>query len=539
MQGHAWLGEAVRGLLSSMLVLARTKLAAVLDRRASRLRASRCGETRSTMHLIARSVRSHAARLGSAGLRVACVFAVALSMGCASYSRQVQDARSALDQGRPAVAAEKLSRNLGVSQATDIPDKVKSDKAVTLLSRGALHQRAGNHAAATADLMAADKAIEILDFSKSSAEELGKFLFSDDTGVYRAPVFEKLMINPLALISFWGLGNMQAARVEARRFGVAWRYARENSNDIHMPTGCVGLYLSMATFIASGRPDEAETFRRAGSSAGCEGFARSPKPSDALIAAHTFPITDRCAPQQSASEAIQDTATTAESTVIKSAEKDEETGERPAAAAGSSSAAKPADPACGYLLLVGLSGRIPAKIEKRIHIGLALSLGAFFLSPMQSSTMQRLGAQGLVTWINYPELEPQRFSDRPPRASIDNIEVPFHVDVSLAGVARAAWDEAKGKVIAAAIVRMVTRAAIGIGVEEAVGGIWGLLLNLGGQAAMSATDTPDTRSFWALPAGIHAALVHLPVGHHEVVVGGYPVAVEVKARPPSLLLVVR
>ncbi len=469
--------------------------------------------------LISKQTWAHNARLGSLYRHLACLCLVAFSVGCASYSRRVRDARNALDRGQPALAAEKLNRNLGVDSAEDIPNKLRSDKAVTLLSRGALHQRAGNHAAATADLTAADKAIEILDFSKSSAEDLGKFLFSDDTGAYRAPIFEKLMINPLALISFWGVGDMQAARVEARRFGIAWRYARESSQDIHMPTGCVGLYLSMATFIASGRPDEAETFMRAGSAAGCEGFARSETPSDHLLTAHAYPITDRCTRLGTPDEGSEPTESRAPTN--QSAPVAEQTS------------------TCGYLLLVGLSGRIPAKIEKRVHIGLALSLGALFLNPMQSRTIQRLGAQGLVTWINYPELEPQRFSDRAPNARIDNLDVPFHLDVSLADVARRTWDEAKGKVIAAAIIRLVTRAAIGIGVEKAVGGIWGLLLNLGGQAALSASDTPDTRSFWALPAGIHAALLRLPVGHHEVTVGGYPVGVEVKERPPSLLLVVR
>jgi hypothetical protein len=83
--------------------------------------------------------------------------------------------------------------------------------------------------------------------------------------------------------------------------------------------------------------------------------------------------------------------------------------------------------------------------------------------------------------------------------------------------ARAQYDNDKGKIIASAVTRMVTRAAIGQGAKAAVNdNVLGMFISLGSQAALSAADTPDTRSWATLPARM--AFLRIPVtpGKHQI-----------------------
>jgi uncharacterized protein len=52
--------------------------------------------------------------------------------------------------------------------------------------------------------------------------------------------------------------------------------------------------------------------------------------------------------------------------------------------------------------------------------------------------------------------------------------------------------------------------------RKAEGGVVGALLSLGVQATLTATDTPDTRSWATLPARIALGRVRLPAGTYDV-----------------------
>jgi uncharacterized protein len=74
-------------------------------------------------------------------------------------------------------------------------------------------------------------------------------------------------------------------------------------------------------------------------------------------------------------------------------------------------------------------------------------------------------------------------------------------------------------VIAGAITRMISRVVAGKGVQAAAGNdnpVAGLLLGLATQATLTATDTPDTRSWATLPARMAFARVMLPAGTRTV-----------------------
>ncbi|HET9960445.1 MAG TPA: hypothetical protein VFQ61_38510, partial [Polyangiaceae bacterium] len=172
----------------------------------------------------------------------------------------------------------------------------------------------------------------------------------------------------------------------------------------------------------------------------------------------------------------------------------------------------------GEILAVVSFGRVPVKIAQRVPIGLALTYASGALSPTDASRANYLAGQGLVTWVNYPELEPSRSSFGSPSFSLDGSSVALESPTAVDEEARRAWDDAKGTVVAAAITRMLSRVVAGEAVRQtAKDGLVGALLGLGVQATLTAADTPDTRSWQTLPARMVFGRARVKAGQHEVV----------------------
>ena len=93
----------------------------------------------------------------------------------------------------------------------------------------------------------------------------------------------------------------------------------------------------------------------------------------------------------------------------------------------------------------------------------------------------------------------------------------------------------KPKIIAAALVRMASRAALAEGVRAGgnqQSGLLGDILSILFESAMVAADRPDTRSWTMLPSHVLVARVPLQPGAHDVTVsfgggGGRKVTVDV------------
>src|SRR5437867_4041069 len=135
------------------------------------------------------------------------VLAIALSTaGCAGHAAQTEEARSALDAGRPGEALRLLNERLDVKTAAEVPPKISGDGSLFLLDRAMVLQELASQSRAAApkgyvwssrDLEIADKQIEVLDLSRNAAADVAKYLFSDDVGAYKAPTYEKLLINTM------------------------------------------------------------------------------------------------------------------------------------------------------------------------------------------------------------------------------------------------------------------------------------------------------------------------------------------------------
>ncbi len=181
------------------------------------------------------------------------------------------------------------------------------------------------------------------------------------------------------------------------------------------------------------------------------------------------------------------------------------------------------DPAQGEILVIIGSGRVPPKIPKRIPIGLALTLMADSISPHDRSAANALAAKGLVTWLNYPTLGQSRGAFARPSVLVDGAAVPVEEAMAVEASVRKIWLEAESTVMLAAFTRMLTRAVAGEVMQGATqaaagrdGGPLGLLVGLATSAALTAADTPDTRSWSTLPARIDVARVPVPAGKHTV-----------------------
>jgi hypothetical protein len=173
------------------------------------------------------------------------------------------------------------------------------------------------------------------------------------------------------------------------------------------------------------------------------------------------------------------------------------------------------------VLVVVSQGRVPALHAERVPIGLALTVGSLYLTGAQTQAARRLAGQGVATWVNFPELDKGPSGYATPSVEVDGKLLGVDGVTRVDDLVRAAFEKAKGPVMASAITRMLTRGAVGAAAGVGVGkssnsGALGMLAAIATQAAMAAADTPDTRSWGTLPARVNIARIRLPPGSHKV-----------------------
>lgn len=416
---------------------------------------------------------------GPALLTALCVL---FTTGCAGHAARTVAARKALDRHEPAKALELYNEELGVSSGGELPKEVSGDNALLLLDRSTISQQLTEYENSSRDLQTADKQIEMLDFTRATGHEIGRYLFSDDTGPYKARPYEKLLINTLNMVNYLARGNVAGAKVEARRLAVMQKYLDQTEN---RPTAALlgpGSYLAGFAFERMGEYGEALRYY-----------------DEAL----------KATPYRSLTEPVRWAAQYANYTSPRIT---------PIVESGKPSV----DPKEQAELLVVVSyGRVPALRAERVPIGLALTGATLYLTGAQTQAARRLAGQGVATWVNYPELEPAPRAYPAPVVTVDGSPTPIDTITPVDELVREAFERAKGPIMASAITRMLARGAVGAaagtGVAKASNsGPLGMLLALGAQAAMSAADTPDTRSWATLPARIAISRVRVAPGTHTV-----------------------
>ncbi|HLK41222.1 MAG TPA: hypothetical protein VKU41_30935 [Polyangiaceae bacterium] len=407
---------------------------------------------------------------------------IALLQGCASHSERMLPVRTALDEGQPREAIALLDKEMEVSTDSDLPADLQSDKSLFVLDRASIQQSVSQFARSKSDFEAADKAIDMLDLAHDAKDTIGEYVFSGSSGRYRAPPYEKLSINTLNMINYLELHDLDGARVEARRLAVMQKYVVD---DLHEDSPVIGLgaFLAGLTFEESDQPDEA--LRWYDQALEFTGFRSLRDPVRLLLAGARY-RTPRLRDLEASS-----------------------TGAAPVSPAASGQ---------GEIVLVVGYGRVPHKIAQRVPIGLALTLFADALQPNDVAAANRLAAQGLVTWVNYPTLGHERGGYALPVAQLDGGYVQLEEAVNVTKEVRAEWKKIEGKIVVSAITRMIARYAAGSLARAAAGSndLVGVLLSLGTQATLTALDTPDTRSWETLPARVAIARLRVPSGTHHL-----------------------
>jgi tetratricopeptide (TPR) repeat protein len=434
------------------------------------------------------------------------VLVVALLAGCAGHESRVRGALEALDRAGPEHAAAALNEELEVDRSEDLPKDVGGDNALLLLDRATILQSASRYDLSQRDFGVADKQIELLDLSRNAADDLGKYLFSDDVGRYRAPPFEKLLLNTFNMMNYLARGDLAGARVEARRLSVMQRFLKDQGDSALIG---LGSYLAGFTFEVSGRPDEALRYYE--EALAYRQYASLYTPLRALTGG--APRTPRIA----------------------------------AVVAGAEPAPTLEASGMGEICVVVGYGRVPQKEPVRIPIGLALTLVAGHISPHDHATATKLAAKGLVTWVNFPRLGKTRGRYSVPQMWVDGRPAPLEHALDVEAEVRKEWDKHEGTIILAAITRMITRLvageAVGAAANAASGdkhGVVGLLAGLATTASLAAADTPDTRAWSTLPSNIAVGRMRLAPGRYrvELAARGRHKRYDIDVRPGSWAFVV-
>ncbi len=419
---------------------------------------------------------ANAGRVLGTAISAACA---SVLVGCGGHSARTLEMRTALDEGRPRAAIASLDKELDVDHDGDMPKKIEGDNALLVLDRASIQQSLAQWPFAENDFQAADKAIDMLDLAHNASDSIGTYVFSDSAGRYVAPPYEKLLINTLNMIDYLEQGDLSGAKIEARRLAVMQKYYADALNQRDNPILGLGGFLAGVAFEKAGDVDEA--LRWYDEALAFTGYG-------ALA-----PTIARLLPQGSYS-----------SPSLK------------AAAARAQGTAPLADGEGEVIFVLGY-GRVPHKIPKRIPIGLALTMVSGSISPNNYATANKLAAQGLVSWVNYPTLAPGQGAYAIPQCVLDGQYVPVEEAVDISAQVRAEWKTIEGKVILSAITRLIARLAVGGGIDAAThGSLLGTLLSLGTQATLTALDTPDTRSWETLPARVAIARVRVKAGAHTI-----------------------
>lgn len=419
---------------------------------------------------------------GARALTLCALVAAPWLAGCGGHEARTLKMRTALDAGSARGAIAAINEELDVKTAKELPKEIQGDNAILVLDRASIQQSIVQFDLSRRDFEAADKAIDMLDLARNAGDSIGEYVFSGSAGRYRAPPYEKLLVNTLNMLNYLEQHDLNGARIEARRLSVMQKYYKDSLKQPNNPVLGLGAALAGFTYEKSGEADEAlryydEALEFSGFHALGDAVKRL-----APLGAYRSP--------------------------------------RIKALAGEDPKPPPPEGDTGEILFVVGYGRVPHKIAQRVPIGLALTWMSGALSPTDHARANAIAAQGLVTWINFPSLAPGQGKYEIPACRLDGEYVELEEAVDVDRAVRAEWKKIEGKIILSAITRLIARFAVGEGIRSAAGrdNVLGLIASLGAQATLTALDTPDTRSWETLPARVAVARVRVPAGRHTVLV---------------------
>jgi uncharacterized protein len=416
----------------------------------------------------------------------ACLAAWILLAGCSGYMTASEAFRRSMNTGDPNGALAHVNEALQVKNDLDLPEEMEADTPLLLLERATILQALGRYEASAKNFQFADKSLDVLDLTGDTLGSISKFMFSDDATLYKAPPFEKLLINTTNMLNYLALGNANSAQIEARRFIVNRKYLKDREGESARGMLALGSYLCGVAFEMGGETDIA--MRHYGDAYEAGGVPTL-KEAVRRLASYSGATDPRM------KDVVGDTP-------VEFDAKDAE------------------------VVVIYQSGMAPYRYPERMPIGPAVVIASNNrrnqrLSSKQRDQAGRFAAKGLLKWVNYPSLRSQKGPARRVTVEVDKRPITSGVGLDVQNTAVKEFERVKGTLIAASITRLITRAiagSVGEGIgakatgNKQLGFVIGLLL----EGAMTAADTPDTRSWVTLPAQFHVARVRVPAGAHTV-----------------------
>ncbi len=411
-------------------------------------------------------------------VRVALLALAALAAaGCATYTERVDQAMRAAAGGNYDAAVGDINRVLGVGSADDLPSSWNGDRPLAALERGTLQQALSRYPDSARDLSAAEQKLELLDLTGDAIGTLGSYLYSDSVKTYKTPPTERLSLNAINMLNYLAVGDLDGAAVEARRFQVMRDYLAAEEIEADGPA-TLGTYLAGFVFERRGEGDRALRYYE-------EALARGP------LESLSAPIARLAAANPFRGPRISE--------VLARVPK----------------AQPPAAPEREVLIVLNV-GRVPHKEPKRIPVGVAIGLAGVYATG--KFDVLKYGAAKVVV---YPDLVDSPSTLGPASVTVDGSAVAVEALTDLGAAVSQEYEKAKPKIIAAALTRMATRAAVAEGIRA--GGrqeskVLGDVLAIVFESALVAFDRPDTRSWTTLPGRVLVARVPVAPGQHTVAV---------------------
>lgn len=431
-------------------------------------------------------------------------------MGCSGgYAGRTAEFRVRLDSGNAPAALAEIDQLVAEAASEAAAGSVDEDYPLLLLERATLYQAVGDHRAAVADFAAADQMMEILDLTPEGASVAAEYLWSDDAGLYRPPIYEKLMINIAAMASYLAMGDFSGARVEARRLTVLTSFFETTELAGHPMMGAAD-YLAGLVMELSGERAKALRYYLAAARIG-----DAPGLDEAIVRLSVG------------------TTLAGHSEVAAARER-----------LGLGSTESPPEGADSEVVVIVFSGLAPRREAERFPIGLVFGWvgSSYHYPPHYGPVLDRIEAEDLVTWINFPVLVAVGSPAGRARVSVDGQQVTAELLADVESFALAEWERERPGIAFAAITRAVTRILVREAIQAATDeSREGYLLSLLVQGGMQVADTPDTRTWTSMPAQIQIARVAVEPGPVTVGVtpsgATGPVTVEVPGEGAAVVVV--
>ena len=375
-----------------------------------------------------------------------------------------------------------------------------------------LLQAQGRYEWSARDLSAAETELEFLDLKLDAVGNIGKYIYNDSAEVYKAQPTERLALNAVNMLNYMAMDNQEGAGVEARRFILAREYLESLDEDREQGShGSFGSYLAGFVFEKLGEPDRALRHYEEALDAGDLHAFREPV-----------------------------LRLSGQSNYVGGKMKEYLAGLKASEPVGTNSDSSRTEPDGDVLIVLGL-GRVPYKIPKRMPVGAAVGYAGLWVT----GNPDVLGYSVLKVVI-YPEMVKPNNMLAKATVSLDGRDVPVELLTDLGAEITREYETIKPKIIAAALTRMIARAAAAEGARALApkkGGATAMLAALATEATLVGLDKPDTRSWTFLPARLYVCRARVKSGQHEIRVGLFGRAwetrtVEVEVPPNGFSVVV-